>query len=363
MSFRPSDVFFYWEALDKIPETADYEQKMSQNLVQFAKHLGLKAVQEKNFNTLIQKPAQDGYEISPPVILQGQLHHKLGIAMMMAILANPNLSHPALSCLFTSTKGAPNLETPLTGTLINLNHPKFGEALVAAPGGRRLNLNLPITWAKPSQKHLVSYHIPIQNNVRHLGQTLKTLQRYDVSIFKIENGLLGLTLNHSVIPAVTKALRDLENSPTEINFQKTSLNSKVFSYYTVARFADLCQSLPSIQIDTLKTTDRAILLGSARIQQELPPKLKKIAQQNHATFELLDEFPSWNPNPNSPILLLMKDIYRRQTRQELALITSPICTDCNYFGDLDKISIGPTTGDLATVEPFYKLLLRILKEL
>lgn len=380
MALRPSDVFFYLDAIKKICPGLNFEKTVSRNLMEFAKHLGLLATVDKNLTVIIKKPAYEGYGISPPVILQGQMSQPLGVAMMMAILANPSLPHPALCCLFTVKKVNRPLQPPSGKILINLNHSKFGEALVAAPGAHRLTVNLPIIWAKPAQKQLESYLVQgLEGNIRLMGQILRTLQRFDVSIFKIECDFLGLTLNKTVLPTVTKALKELERSNTQLDFQKTGLVSRVFSYYTVTRLTEICLNFPSdtmsppeltettLSLSALKTTDKSIQmvasLKSTLPQPELLQKIQKLAQNQHATLDVTDQFPAWTYNPNSPLLTLLKECYHRQTRQELKLITSQVYEPCNFFPDLDKISIGPTKDDLTTVEPFYKLLLRVLKEL
>jgi dipeptidase D len=64
-------------------------------------------------------------------------------------------------------------------------------------------------------------------------------------------------------------------------------------------------------------------------------------------------FPGWNPNPDSPILLLMQDTYKEMYGQDPAVSAIHAGLECGtivgMYPGMDAISIGPTLHDVHTV--------------
>ncbi|MDR2712750.1 MAG: beta-Ala-His dipeptidase [Clostridiales bacterium] len=132
----------YFYEISKIPRGSDNEQAISDYLVAFAKENGLPAVQDEARNVLITKPGSVGREDEPPVILQAHMdmvceknadsnHDFLtdpiipiiegdwiradggttlgadnggGLAMILAVLAADDLSHPPLEVVITANE-------------------------------------------------------------------------------------------------------------------------------------------------------------------------------------------------------------------------------------------------------------------
>ena len=63
-------------------------------------------------------------------------------------------------------------------------------------------------------------------------------------------------------------------------------------------------------------------------------------------------FSGWNPNPNSPILLLMEDVYQEMYGQEPEVTAVHAGLECgtivSKYPGMDAISIGPTLQDVHT---------------
>ena len=66
---NPSLVFKYFEEISQIPRGSGNEKEISDFLYKFAKDLDLEVIQDEHLNILIRKPATEGYENCPGVIL------------------------------------------------------------------------------------------------------------------------------------------------------------------------------------------------------------------------------------------------------------------------------------------------------
>ena len=72
-NLKISKVLKHFETISKIPRGSGNEKEISDYLINFAKNLGLEAIQDKALNVIIKKPASKGYENAPTVIIQGHL--------------------------------------------------------------------------------------------------------------------------------------------------------------------------------------------------------------------------------------------------------------------------------------------------
>lgn len=184
----PQRVFYYFEQLSRIPRGSGNMAGVSAYCLQFAQAHGLDATRDKQDNVIIRKPASPGHEAADPVILQGHLDmvceklpgsdfdftkdplhlqlegdwltadgttlgadNGIAIAMILAILEDTTLAHPALEAVFTTDEetglfGAAALDTScLQGkTLINLDSEDEGVLTVSCAGGIRVTGALPV---------------------------------------------------------------------------------------------------------------------------------------------------------------------------------------------------------------------------
>jgi dipeptidase D len=175
----PADVFKYFGEISRVPRPSKHEGKIIAYLMDFAARLGLEARCDKVGNVLIRKPASAGMDNRPTVVLQSHMdmvgekhsHSKhrfeldpiatyvdgewikavdttlgadcgIGMAAQLALLANPDLTHGPLECLFTVDEetgltGAEALEHGfLTGNiLLNLDSEDEGELFIGCAGG------------------------------------------------------------------------------------------------------------------------------------------------------------------------------------------------------------------------------------
>ncbi len=187
---EPKEVFAYFEKLCSVPHGSYNTKRISDLCVSFARELGLKYRQDQAENVVIWKDASPGYESAVPVILQGHIDmvcvktescakdmaregldlvtdgewvwadktslggdNCIAVAMILAILADDALPHPALEAVFTTNEevgmdGAFALDcSDLKGRkLVNLDSEEEGVFTVSCAGGARLDCFLPGEW-------------------------------------------------------------------------------------------------------------------------------------------------------------------------------------------------------------------------
>ena len=172
-------IWQYFEDICRIPRPSKKEEKICAYIRQFADNLRLTYQLDEVGNIMISKPASQGKEHAPTVILQshvdmvceknGNVHHNfetdpidhyidgdwvkargttlgaddgIGVAAMLAVLADKDIEHGPLEALFTVDEetgltGARALQTGfLTGKiLINLDSEDEGELFIGCAGG------------------------------------------------------------------------------------------------------------------------------------------------------------------------------------------------------------------------------------
>lgn len=196
--YQPERLFHFFEDISAIPRGSSNEKAVSDYLVAFAKERGLWYHQDALHNVIIKKPASAGAEDKPAVMLQGHLDmvcEKLAgvdhdfekdgidlivkdgvltangttlggdngaaVALMLAVLDDDALAHPALECVFTTQEetgltGAAGLDKSLISarTMINLDSEEEGIATVSCAGGMRFTMTRPIARHTSSGKLL-----------------------------------------------------------------------------------------------------------------------------------------------------------------------------------------------------------------
>lgn len=179
LNLKPSKVFYYFNEITKIPRPSKNEARISEWLEKTGKEMGLETKRDKVGNVLISKPATPGKENVTPVIFQAHMDmvceknndtvfdfntdaiqtyvdgewlkakgttlgadDGIGVAMGLAILADEELQHGPVECLFTIDE-----ETGLTGAkaleagfmkgkmLINLDSEDEGLFFIGCAGG------------------------------------------------------------------------------------------------------------------------------------------------------------------------------------------------------------------------------------
>lgn len=180
---KPSCVFEQFARINEIPRPSKHEEKMIEFLKEFGNGLNLETIVDETGNVIIRKPASKGYENRKTLILQSHMDmvcdklvdvdidftkdpietyidgewlkakgttlgadDGIGCAMQMAVLANEDIEHGPIECVFTRDE-----ETGLTGAdgmqpgfmtgdlLINLDSEDEGQFFISCAGGMTTN--------------------------------------------------------------------------------------------------------------------------------------------------------------------------------------------------------------------------------
>ncbi len=185
---KPERVFHYFEQISAVPRGSGNRKGISDFCVAFAKEHHLRYVQDEAYNVVVYKEAAPGYETADTVILQGHLDmvcqksegyqidfekdaldlyidgdfvkargttlgadNGIAVAMILAILENDALAHPAIEAVFTSDEeigmlGAIELDSALLSgkKMINLDSEEQDVLTVSCAGGSDLTMRAPI---------------------------------------------------------------------------------------------------------------------------------------------------------------------------------------------------------------------------
>ncbi len=200
---EPERVLYYFEEICGIPHGSYHIKEISDYLAGFAKEHGLTFVQDKAGNVIIFKDASAGCEGAPALILQGHMDMVLekepenpinmekepitlivdgdilhadrttlggddgiAVAMMLALLEDDTIKHPALECIFTvneevGMEGAQVLDvSPLEGRImLNLDSELEGIFTAGCAGGAEMILSVPAKERKPRTGKLARIHV------------------------------------------------------------------------------------------------------------------------------------------------------------------------------------------------------------
>jgi dipeptidase D len=186
---EPARVFYYFEEISMIPRGSGNEKQVSDYLFDLAKSKSWDVIQDKSLNIIIKKPATEGYENSPTVMLQGHMDmvceknenvvhdfekdplklriidgnvyatettlgadNGIAVAMCLAVLESEELKHPALEVLITTDEekgmtGAHNVDGSLFKSkyLLNLDSEDEGVFTAGCAGGCEVVFKIPVS--------------------------------------------------------------------------------------------------------------------------------------------------------------------------------------------------------------------------
>jgi dipeptidase D len=178
-SLKPALVWKYFEEIVQVPRPSKKEEKIIAYVTGFAEKQKLEYKKDAAGNIVIRKPASKGYENRKSICLQSHLDmvceknsssqhnfetdpinttvegdwvkaidttlgadNGIGIAAMLAILADADLNHGPIECLFTvdeetGLNGAKDLESGFfeSKVLLNLDSEDEGELFIGCAGG------------------------------------------------------------------------------------------------------------------------------------------------------------------------------------------------------------------------------------
>lgn len=425
---------YYFNEIAKIPHCSYHEKELSDYLVNFAKDLNLKFIQDDMHNVIIYKPATAGYESAKALMLQAHMdmvceknqdsdHDFLteplklyvtdgilrakdttlgaddgtGVAYMMAILADTELGHPALECVFTVEE-----ETGLTGAMnikakditarrmVSLDGGGETSTLLSSAGGCRDRVIKQIEWEEnqsPTYQLNVlglsgghsggEIHKEKGNANKLVIRILKEamLKKADIKLVSYNGGLkenaipreaeIVFTSETSVKElekSFNSSVKDIKNelefsdSDFEIIFKTLDQAARSWTTKSTQKVVDFAYLLPngfkarSMAIEGLTMTslnlgvvttkadeiEFAISIRSALKSgiENLIRKIATLCEVFDADYKISAFYPGWNYSENSFMRDTMARVVKDIYNIELKLVAAHGGTECGVFKEL-----------------------------
>lgn len=269
-NLEPQNVFRFFEELSRIPRGSGDEKAASDYIVNFAKERNLEVYQDNAFNVIIKKPATEGYENAPGVIIQGHIDmvneknqdvdhdfskdpiklvvdgdfikasgttlgadNGVAVSLAMAILDSNDLKHPAIEVMLTTDEevgmgGARVIDcSNIQGKrFLNLDCGPEGYFFVGCAGGLRqvIRIKAERTTIPEGFETVVlkvrglkgghsgaCIHMELANSNKLLGRLLNKLNSsFDIYVSSVSGGL-----KDNAIPREAEALINIKKEDTE----------------------------------------------------------------------------------------------------------------------------------------------------
>lgn len=460
-TMKPQSVWQNFYDLTQVPRPSHHEEKATAFMADFGRGLGLETSVDDVGNVLIRKPATEGFEKRPIVVLQSHLDmvpaqteesttdfetdpinafiddswvhadgttlgadDGIGVAIIMAILQADDISHGPLEALFTV-----NEEDGMTGidalapdalkgrTYINIDNEVEGSFVISSAGG--LEVEATDTFqsvATPpgttgyviSVDGLLGGHsgMDIDNgraSAHQLMARLLTDAPADLAIRvadllggDIANAIPNKTTATVAVPvsqaaAFEKAVADFETTVTKeyakgdpdlaVTAKPADLPEKVMDTKAQKALLGAVYDVPqgvyrmsedvpgmvetSNNLGVLSIEDGkfiAVSLARSAKDPERDAEGKRVAdvfQQAGATVEYTDSYSAWPPDPDSPLLKLMEQVYQETFGKEAKVTAVHAGLEASSarstFPGMDIVSVGPTLENVHSPDERLKV--------
>ena len=399
----PRDVWQYFYQITQIPRPSHQEEKIQQYILDEAARLGLPAERDARGNIRVCKAGSAGRENEPGVILQAHLDmvaqknsdtvhdfskdpirtvvkgdwvhadgttlgadNGIGVAMILAVLADPNLSHPPLEGLFTASEEV-GLEGALAvqpgwlqgDILLNLDYEEEGELCIGCAGAVNGDYTLPLQYeALDGQGYQlrvrglkgghsgVEIHLQRGNAIKILARALKTLHEdkdYALKIASITAGDLRnaipreadavVALNGSQLAAAQQTLHELtaqiraelpaEDQGLQISLEPGEAISRVLDGQSAARVIAVLRNLhngvdrmsvdipglveTSNNVAVVRTDDtlrvRCMLRSSVdSARDDLAARMEALLNLAGGSAAYTGAYSGWKPQPHAELV-------------------------------------------------------------
>ncbi|MBI5925458.1 MAG: aminoacyl-histidine dipeptidase [Aquabacterium sp.] len=409
---EPSAVWAHFATLCRIPRQSKQEDALREHLRQWAEGLGLGTLVDTAGNLIIRKPATAGREGTPGLVLQGHLDmvcqknsdsthdfsrdpirpvleggwvkaegttlgadNGMGVAMIMALLADKTVAHGPLEALFTVDEeagmgGAQGLQPGLLQgrLMLNLDTEEWGEFYLGCAGGMDVNVQRPgVAQPLPAGHEAwrlsltglrgghsgVNIHEERGNAIKLLVRILADLNaRQPLRLVALQGGTARNALPREAFAvialpagqaaALTEALgrwqallaQELEGVEQGIKLQAEAasashmlheaeqaiwLRSLHAAPHGVRRMS---QRVPGVveTSNNLGMVDLGPQGGSCNFMvrslrdsgsQALADEIVSLWALSGTSAERSGTYPGWTPNPDSPLLTLCQQVYQR----------------------------------------------------
>ena len=345
LDFENSQIFKYFKEISEIPRVSGNTRGIADYLVSFADAHSLECERDTADNVIIKKPATDGYEGRPTVILQGHTDmvgagdldfdnegirlicqnnflsadgttlggdNGVAVAYMLALLeGSDDIAHPALECVFTSNEeigllGAAALDcSRLRGRMmINLDSDEEGCFIAGCAGGLRIDLKLKEMKRLPlSQAYSLTLagfkgghsgadiHLGRLNAIRELAKALSSFG--DTRICSFIGGDAD-----NVIPSSASCIFSCSASITEIRNKLDEILQEIKKYEPSAAFELDINEGNFMAIDNEDSYDLLSLVC------ELPTGVFAMSREVEGSVETSDNIGIINVTKDNSIIIL-----------------------------------------------------------
>ncbi|SAM64984.1 Aminoacyl-histidine dipeptidase (Peptidase D) [Cardiobacterium hominis] len=399
----PRGVWQYFYQITQIPRPSHQEEKIQQYILDEAARLGLPAERDARGNIRVCKAGSAGRENEPGVILQAHLDmvaqknsdtvhdfskdpirtvvkgdwvhadgttlgadNGIGVAMILAVLADPNLSHPPLEGLFTASEEV-GLEGALAvqpgwlqgDILLNLDYEEEGELCIGCAGAVNGDYTLPLQYeALDGQGYQlrvrglkgghsgVEIHLQRGNAIKILARALQTLHEdkdYALKLAGITAGDLRnaipreadavVALSGSQLAAAQQTLHELtaqiraelpaEDQGLQISLEPGEAISRVLDGQSAARVIAVLRNLhngvdrmsvdipglveTSNNVAVVRTDDtlrvRCMLRSSVdSARDDLAARMKALLDLAGGSAAYTGAYSGWKPQPHAELV-------------------------------------------------------------
>ncbi|MCF6297787.1 MAG: aminoacyl-histidine dipeptidase [Flavobacteriaceae bacterium] len=363
----------------------------------------------------------------------------LGVAAIMSVLESKDIPHPAIEALFTIDEetgmtGAMGLQAGyLSGKiLLNLDTEDDDEIDIGCAGG--IDITAKKTYEEESiSGNIEAYQISItglsgghsgMDIHKGLGNANKIMNRILIDaqdiiyIVKINGGSLRNAIPRESFATVITSSKDasilmtkiqtiskiiendfieIENNleinvkPVDCSNQAMKKETQVQLFTAIKNAHNGVYKMSEDMVDLVESSNNIakVTVENGLIQiecltrssleeskKEVSDLLKFIFEKEGFQVNFSGSYPGWQPNPNSPILKVMEDIYTTIFGSKPKVVACHAGLECGILGTnyptMDMISFGPTIkgahspderASISSTQKFWKYLLEILKNI
>jgi len=361
----------------------------------------------------------------------------IGVATIMGVLASKDIVHPAIEAMFTVDEetgmtGALNLDPSFyEGTiLLNLDTEDDDELSIGCAGGMDTDTSYEYE-IEDTKTNVITYQIDLKGlmgghsgmdihkgrgNANKLMTRLLIEAPVDIFLHEIEGGGVRNAIPreaHAVVSIDSEDTEMLEtyikemeqtfiseHTPVENSIQLTlktvETPAKMVSEYDQTAILATINAVYngvfkwSLKFDDLVETSSSLAFVSVKdgifkttsLQRSSVESTKQdIVRTVRSPFDLLGadvvqggEYPGWEPNPDSKILSVMRDLYVERYNEEPNVAACHAGLECgillSHLPHIDTISFGPNIRhahspdecvQISSVQKFWEYFLEVLK--
>ncbi len=431
-ALQPSNVFAYFEEICKIPHGSSNLNAICDYCVEFAKENNFRYIRDELNNIVIFKNGTNGSKT--PVILQAHLDmvcqktneaqidfekdgldifidggyirakgttlgadNGIGVAMIMAILADDKLLHPPIEAVLTADEeigmiGAAALDTSILESkrMINLDSEESDLITVSCAGGNDVRIYVPITREKKNGTRITvkinglkggHSGIDIDKNRENanilMGRILNHIQESEFNIISIDGGtkrnaipfgadaqiLVGNAKEACALIKEYAKLIEEELCDAEENLQITINEQGVGEYEVldkksgekiiymllntpngIVKMSERIKGLveTSLNLGIVSTQKENILLQYALRSNKktaldfLEERMKSFSLYNESTIEISGRYEPWEYKEESPLRDEYALVYERKTGKKPKVDAIHAGLECAIFSSTIK---------------------------